>query len=83
MSNIKNNWSDTVKTAVWKKGRINPDYSPKVLRWDRNGNLMMWSEYGQTHSKFGWKIDLINPALNEGEEDLNNLHPVNNSFKTE
>jgi len=66
MKKNENNWSESVKKAVWKKGRINPDYSPRVLRWDRNGHVMMWSEYGKVDSKFGWGIGTID--LDPGPE---------------
>ena len=70
-------WDREVKETVWKKGRINPDYSPDVLRWDKHGKIMMWSKYGRTDSIFGWSIEKCNP-LEDGDLDkLDNLHPVN------
>ena len=69
-------WEKSVKEAVWKKGRINPDYSPDVLRWDREGRIMMWSKYGRTDSIFGWTIQALNPDLEEGLDNLDNLYPV-------
>ena len=72
-----NNWSESVKEAVWKKGRINPDFSPNVLRWDANDNIMMWSEYGRNDSKFGWDIGHIDPVFEEGSDGIENLQPIN------
>ena len=69
-------WDKSVKEAVWKKGRIKPDYSPNVLRWDDSGRMMMWSKYGRTDSRFGWTIEAKNPNDEKGLENLDNLHPV-------
>lgn len=69
-------WDKEVKEAVWKKGQINPDYSPHVLRWDKNGRIMMWSKYGRTDSRFGWTIEAREPLGEGGLENLENLHPV-------
>ncbi len=70
-------WEKPVKDAVWKKGRINPDYSPEVLRWDEEGRIMMYSKYGRTDSIFGWTIKARNPDLDEeGVKNLDNLYPV-------
>jgi len=70
-------WDKEVKEAVWKKGRINPDYSPDVLRWDEHGKIMMWSKYGRTDSIFGWAIEAHNPLKDGDLDNLDNLHPVN------
>ena len=70
-------WDREVKEAVWKKGRINPDYSPEVLRWDDHGRIMMWSKYGRTDSMFGWTIEAHNPLKDGDMDNLDNLHPVN------
>ena len=69
-------WEKSVKEAVWKKGRIKPDYSPDVLRWDNEGRIMMWSKYGRTDSIFGWTIKALDPHLDEGMENLDNLYPT-------
>ena len=69
-------WEKSVKEAVWKKGRINPDYSPHVLRWDHNGRIMMWSKYGRTDSRFGWTIEAREPIGEAGPDKLENLQPV-------
>lgn len=69
-------WDKAVKEAVWKKGKINPDYSPHVLRWDAYGRIMMWSKYGHTDSRFGWTIEAREAQGNQGADDLDNLFPV-------
>jgi hypothetical protein len=69
-------WDKSVKEAVWKKGRINPDYSPNVLRWDNHGQIMMWSKYGRTDSIFGWIIAVLDQHSEGDLDNLDNLHPV-------
>jgi hypothetical protein len=69
-------WDKEVKEAIWKKGKINPDYSPHVLRWDQNGRIMMWSKFGRTDSRFGWTIEAHEPLGDEDSDDLDKLHPV-------
>ncbi len=78
-----NEWSESVKKAVWKKGKINPDHSPEVLRWDAQGNIMMWSEYGRIDSKFGWDIGLIDPVIEEEPDNIENLQPLNRWYKAD
>jgi hypothetical protein len=70
-------WEKEVKDAVWKKGRINPDYSPNVLRWDPYGRIMMWSKFEHTDSRFGWSIVPIDPTRDYGPGHIDNLQPVN------
>lgn len=69
-------WERSVREAVWKKGRINPDYSPEVLRWDAEGRIMMWSKFGRTDSIFGWAIETNNPLEEVDLNNLDNLKPV-------
>ena len=76
-------WDRAVREAVWKKGRINPDYSPEVLRWDNRGRIMMWSKYGRTDSIFGWSIAAHKPLEDGDSGNLDNLHPVNTYIPTE
>lgn len=69
-------WDKDVKAAVWKKGRINPDYSPSVLRWDAYGRIMMWSKFEHTDSRFGWRIAPIDPSREIDPGSTDNLQPV-------
>lgn len=69
-------WDRTVREAVWKKGQINPDYSPHVLRWDKEGRIMMWTKFGRTDSRFGWTIEADEPLGEGGLNNLDNLYPV-------
>jgi hypothetical protein len=76
-------WDKSVKEAVWKKGRIYPDYSPNVLRWDVHGRIMMWSKFGRTDSRFGWHIVQVDPSLEIDPLNIDNLQPVNMGFQEE
>ena len=69
-------WDKSVREAVWKKGKINPDYSPHVLRWDANGRIMMYTKFGHTDSRFGWTIEARESAGGTGADKLDNLYPV-------
>lgn len=69
-------WDREVREAVWKKGQINPDYSPHVLRWDAHGRIMMWSKFGRTDSRFGWTIEAQDPQGKGDLDNIENLRPV-------
>ena len=69
-------WTEAEKLAVWNKGRIIPNYSSSVWRWDKCGDVMKWSEHGNRNSKNGWEIDHINPVSNGGTDHINNLQPL-------
>ena len=80
------NWTEATKKAVWKKGRIIPDFESDIWRWDKCGAVMKYSEHGNRDSKHGWEIDHINPVANGGSDDLYNLQPLfwkNNADKSD
>lgn len=70
-------WSDKTKIDVWKKGREIQGYDSGTWRYDSQGTLMKFSEYGNRNSEQGWEIDHINPVSNGGSDDLYNLQPLN------
>jgi 5-methylcytosine-specific restriction endonuclease McrA len=79
-----NSWSEPVKLAVWQKARKIPDYQEHLWRYDKCGNPMKWTEYGNRNSQHGWEIDHIMPVAHGGGDDLPNLQPLywqNNASK--
>ena len=76
-------WQETTKRLVWSKGRIIPNFSPELWRWDKCGKVMKYSEHGNRNSEHGWEIDHINPLANGGTDHLDNLQPLNWSSNAE
>ncbi|MFT6985873.1 MAG: 5-methylcytosine-specific restriction endonuclease McrA [Psychromonas sp.] len=68
------------KLSVWNKGRKiiqdGKEFEPSIWRWDMCGNVMKFSEHGNTSSKNGWEIDHIEPTALGGKDDLSNLQPL-------
>ncbi len=59
--------------AVWKKGKIVPNYDQAKFRKDDCDAWMIKSEYGNRNSAYGWEIDHISP---DGGDSLSNFHPL-------
>lgn len=73
---------EQLKRDVWNKGREIPDkngthWDKAVWRWDQCGQVMKYSEHGNTDSKHGWEIDHIKPSSKGGSDDIRNLQPLN------
>ncbi len=61
---------------VWAKASGNQNYM-ELEAFDISGRLMLWDEYGNRNSEFGWEIDHIVPREKGGHSVLENLQPLN------
>ena len=71
-----NNATEDLKRAVWRKGRVIEGYDPNIWRYDMCGKPMKYSEHGNTNSDVGWEIDHILPTSRGGNDELDNLQPL-------
>ena len=72
-----NDWTEANKKTVWNKGKVIPDFSSDIWRWDKCGQVMKWSEHGNRQSENGWEIDHIDPVSDGGDDNIENLQPLN------
>ena len=66
-------FSEDVKVAVWRKGRVVAGEDSAKWRKDVCDAWIGWSFYGDRDSQYGWEIDHINP---NGGDSLFNLRPL-------
>jgi 5-methylcytosine-specific restriction endonuclease McrA len=70
-------FSDSVRRAVWQKARTVPGYDPMWFRVDMCGAYIRWELYGDTTpGGAGWEIDHIRPVSQGGGDELGNLQPL-------
>lgn len=67
-----------LKKEVWNKASLVDGYSPNVVRQDACGAYMIFSQFENQESPFGWDIDYIYPKdtlLEKGvdEQDVENI----------
>lgn len=72
-----NDWTEETKIAVWNNSRVIPNHPSNIYRWDKCDSVIKWSEHGNRDSEHGWEIDHINPVSNGGEDNIENLQPLN------
>ena len=68
---------ETTILAVWLKGKVIPGYDSSAIRCDSAGSVMLFSQYGNCKSDFGWQVDHIHPRSKGGRTVLTNLQPLN------
>ncbi len=61
---------------VWAKATNNYERI-ELEAFDVNGRLMLWDEYRNRNSEYGWEIDHILPREKGGETSIENLQPLN------
>ena len=74
-----NAWTEQTKLAVLAKGRpiTTGNFHPELWRWDKCGLPIKYSEHGNRNSENGWEVDHITPVANNGDDNINNLQPLN------
>lgn len=86
------NINEDLKRRVWNKGIAVKDYDPAKFRQDACGAWMIFEQYSNRKSIYGWEIDHIFPqsilreynATEKEIDNIDNLRPlnwINNSSK--
>lgn len=66
---------ESKKRAVWAKARVIPGINPDLFRYDDDGSLICFEEYGQ-YTEYGWQIDHQTPTALGGLDRYGNLRPL-------
>ena len=78
--------TEELKRAIWEKGVVDDKYPSERVRKDACGAFMLYEDFGDRNSIFGWEIDHIYPASKlkqrngitaEQIDDIRNLRPLN------
>lgn len=69
---------------VWQKASKADGLNPDLIRKDCCGALILKTEFGNRNSNFGWEIDHVYPLSQGGDDNIDNLRPMqweNNASK--
>ena len=71
------------RRIVWEKGQRVPGFDLNVVRRDSYGRLMLWDDYDDRDSPYGWEIGEVYPSLMRDPDDTRNLEPLNRQSNLE
>ena len=78
--------TEELKRQIWEKGVVDDKYPSELVRKDACGAFMLYEDFDDRNSVFGWEIDHIYPVSKlkmrndipaELIDDIRNLRPLN------
>ena len=67
---------EKIIATVWEKAIRVDGFDPDTIRKDCCGALILKTEFGNRNSKFGWEIDQVYPLSEGGDDNIQNLRPM-------
>jgi hypothetical protein len=68
--------SEMRKIDAWCGCRVIPGFDATIWRWDCNGHVIRWSDYGNRSSDYGWELDHILASALGGADHSNNIRAL-------
>ena len=69
-------YSKDVILCIWEKAIPVMNHNPKDIRKYECGAWIVFEDYGNRNSEFGWEIDHVIPVAHGGTDDYSNLRPL-------